>query len=844
MGRMVNRLNGQKIAHTAVYALYAVLLPLPLLTANYYLMRAGGSIGIYLILALGLSITTGHAGMLDLGYVGFYGIGAYIYALLASPHTGLHVAFVPAALTAMAAACLASLLVTLPTLRLHGDYLAMVTLGFGQIVRILLNNLDRPINITNGPNGIVAIDPPRILGMTLFSLESSYVLIWVIAAAVAVGVGLLARSRAGRAWNALREDVTAASCMGVDVRRYRVTAALSSAAIAGLAGAVFASWQGAVFPANFTMAETISLYCMIILGGTRSIPGIMLGVLLLQALPELLRAYSVYRMLIYGVVLVLLAIFRPQGAFPMGEPLISPRALRSSAVGAAGGGNGRDGDDDGDRDGDEPQRPALEMSDLTCSFGGVVAADRINLAVTQGEVLGIIGPNGAGKTTLFNLITGLVAPGSGQVKVWGVPTTGLPAHSIAALGVARTFQNIRLYDTQTVLENVLAGCHMHRHGQVARARAALEAMCPDLAARETEPVRNLSYPDKRRVEMARALATGSKLLLLDEPAAGMNPDEIARAAQDIRSLKDQGHTVVVIEHHMDLIASACDRVVVLDHGELIAQGTPEEVAACPQVIAAYLGKEAGEASFAQPLASGSVVLSLHDVHASYGPAQVLRGVNLEVRRGEVVALLGANAAGKSTVMKAIMGRLRPSKGEIRFNGTRIDRLPTSAIVHMGMGIVPEGRRVFGDMTVEENLELAAVSGAGRAGAAGRVAGALELFPILAERRRQYAATLSGGEQQMLAIARAVVASPSLILMDEPSMGLAPIMVERVMETVARINKAGTSVLLVEQNAAAALTVAHRAYVLRDGAIAAAGTAAELMEGEGLASAYLAPCTSA
>lgn len=837
----------------AVFALYAVLLPLPLITSNYYLIRAGGSIGVFLMLALGLSVTAGHAGMLDLGYSGYYAIGAYVYAWLASRHFGVHAAFIPAALAAMAAACVAALAVTLPTLRLHGDYLAMVTLGFGQIVKILLNNLDRPFNLTNGPNGIVAIDPPRIFGTTLFSMESSYVMVWVLAGAVALAVGALARSRTGRALNALREDSTAASCMGVDVRRYRVIASLIAAAIAGLAGATFASWQGAVFPQNFTMSETIALYCMIILGGTRSIPGIMLGVLALQSLPELLRAYSVYRMLIYGLALVLLAIFRPQGLFPAGEPLVSPRAL-AAGRGKRGANANREAAAAVTTAAAAPTAasspapaatPALELTALTCSFGGVVAASNVNLTVHRGEVLGIIGPNGAGKTTLFNLMTGLVQPDSGDVKLWGMSTSAMPPHAIAAQGVARTFQNIRLYDTQSVLENVLAGCHVHRTGQVARAREALQSICPDLAARENQPVRNLSYPDKRRVEMARALATGASLLLLDEPAAGMNPDEITQAASDIRSLRHQGRTVVVIEHHMDLIAAACDRVVVLDHGELIAAGTPDEVAANVAVIAAYLGKGAaagagGAANAPAPSSDDKprVLLSMEDVHASYGPVEVLRGVSLEVRKGEVVALLGANAAGKSTVMKTIMGRLRPSAGRISFRGARIDGLLTSAIVRAGLGIVPEGRRVFGDMTVEENLELAAVAAAGRAGAAERVARAMALFPVLAERREQHAVTLSGGEQQMLAIARAVVASPELILMDEPSMGLAPIMIERVMDTVAQINKAGTSVLLVEQNASAALGVAHRAYVLRDGRVAAAGSAAELMEGEAVASAYL------
>ena len=405
------------------------------------------------MLALGLSITAGHAGMLDLGYVGYYAIGVRMRAACVAtyrPSRGVH----PAALAAMAASCVAALAVTLPSLRLHGDYLAMVTLGFGQIVRILLNNLDRPINITNGPNGMVAIDPPRVLGLTLFSLESSCVLIWVLAGLVAVTVGLLARSRTGRALNALREDATAASCMGVNVRRYRVIAALIAAAIAGLAGATFASWQGAVFPQNFTMSETISLYCMMILGGTRSIPGIMLGVLLLHALPEVLRVFSVYRMLIYGFVLVLLAIFRPQGLFPQGEPLISPRALAAA------------GKERNRREAEEApavagvavpaaacraaapaaapapaSTPALELSGLTCSFGGVVAASDVSLTVGAVD-LGIIGPNGAGKTTLFNLITGLVRPTPARSSCGASPSSACrhtPSPSWAWPARSRTY---------------------------------------------------------------------------------------------------------------------------------------------------------------------------------------------------------------------------------------------------------------------------------------------------------------------------------------------------------------------------------------------------------------------
>jgi branched-chain amino acid transport system ATP-binding protein len=226
------------------------------------------------------------------------------------------------------------------------------------------------------------------------------------------------------------------------------------------------------------------------------------------------------------------------------------------------------------------------------------------------------------------------------------------------------------------------------------------------------------------------------------------------------------------------------------------------------------------------------------VRASYGPAEVLQGIDIEVRPGEVIALLGANAAGKSTAIKTIMGRLRPSSGEIRFAGRRIDGRTTNEIVRMGIGIVPEGRRVFYELTVLENLEAAGSRAESHGPAQSQMEQVLALFPVLAERRSQLAGTLSGGEQQMLAIARALVASPQLICMDEPSMGLAPIMVDRVMDAIREINHAGTAVLLVEQNARAALSVADRAYVLRDGRIVASGTSDEILADDTLASAYL------
>jgi len=849
--------------------------------------------------------------------------------------------------------------VSIPTLHLKGDYLAMVTLGFGQIIRILLNNLDRPINITNGPNGIVAIDAPRILGVSFDSLEMSYVFIWIVAVAVVVIVSRVVRSSVGGAWSAIREDPVAAACMGVDVDRYRVAAFVWGAALAGLAGALFASWQQAVFPQNFTMQETITVYCMVVLGGLRSLPGIMLGVLVLVIIPEMLRAYSIYRMLIYGVALVLLAIYRPEGLIPQSAAAIAssvksmlkmpgtgirPRVGDLTACRPGAGANEMSKPVMSDRMQQQPghclaedcdcgdvgyastgTRQAIEIWDVTCCFDGLTALSEISFGVRPGEVVGIIGPNGAGKTTLFNLLTGVVNPTAGRILIFGEDITHMPPHKIAELGVVRTFQNIRLFENQSVLENVLVGCHLRLKGdvygavlgtreyhkrhaaQVDEARQALEFFGKDLASREAEPAKDLSYPERRRVELARGLALAPRILLLDEPTAGMTPDEAEEVVHGICVLKEHGYTVLVIEHRMDVIAGACDRVIVLDHGEKIAEGTPEEVVANPEVIHAYLGtggrrnaaKEDVRNAWAVPngavketvgetrpdarecrrprdehlspcdeqssvldehsrlcgvcpamdnqliAAAGSLrpapeaVLQLRGVHSSYGSVKVLQGIDAEINAGELVVFLGSNASGKTTMLKTILGRVPATSGEIRFMGKRIDGMPTSEIARAGIGIVPEGRRIFPQLTVLENLELGGYVLKDRRLAAEGIDKALELFPRLGERRNQLAGTLSGGEQQMLAISRALIAGPKLILMDEPSMGLAPVLVDRVMEAISAINRRGMTVLLVEQNAQAALTIADRVYILRSGCVVASGAARDFREGDTVTKAYLA-----
>lgn len=855
-----------------VFLVGAAALLLPLLAGdNLYLLRVEGSVGIYVMLALGLNVVTGYAGLFDMGYVAFYGVGAYTYALLASPQLGVHLPFAVAVVVAVLATVLLGALVCLPTLRLRGDYLAIVTLSFAEIVRILFNNLDRPVNITNGPNGIVGVDPPAFFGVQLWDLTSRYYLIWALALGVLFVVRRLERARTGRAWNAVRDDAVAAATLGIHVDRYKLLAFMWGAGVAGLAGANFAAWQGAVFPQNFGMAELVTVYCMLVLGGTGNAAGVVLGAAAIAVLPEVLRSYSVYRMLIYGAALIAIIRFRPQGLFParkrpfstIAGPVIDVLAPHGATKPCRQESCRQENDAQAGECSEGPA--ALEVERLSVSFGGLRALDEISFRVRPGEAYGIIGPNGAGKTTLLNVISGLNRPSSGKVFLFGRDITGLRPDLINQMGLGRTFQNIRLFSGLGVKDNLLTGCH-RRLGRGVAEREVSEEAWRTLRLVGLEKIGGVAdvgalvYADRRKLEIARALLTGARVLLLDEPAAGMTAPEVKALAEQIRTLKTSGFTVILIEHHMELVMDVCDRVLVLDHGRKLAEGPPEEVRNDPGVLEAYIGRaDARKAEARTKTGAGddhvvgtagvvaggrfdgrpAPLLKLSAVSSGYGPVDVLHDVSLEVGHRELVCLLGSNAAGKSTLLRTVVGLVPLKRGFIEFEGRRLDGLATEAVIRAGIAVVPEGRRVFGRLTVVENLAAAYHDvGGDRAKWEERLEFVFSLFPVLANRRFQKAGTLSGGEQQMLAIGRALISRPKLILMDEPSMGLAPVVVERVLDAVATIRDLGTAVLLVEQNALAALSIADWGYVLKQGVIARSGSARELAGEEAVSDAYL------
>ncbi|HEX2700282.1 MAG TPA: ATP-binding cassette domain-containing protein [Acidimicrobiales bacterium] len=636
-------------------------------------------VGVYVLLVLGLNIVVGSAGLLDLGYVAFFAVGAYTTAVLTRTHGWTAWEALPFAILF---AMVAGVVLGAPTLRLRGDYLAIVTLGFGEIVRIVAQNSGS----LGEARGITGIAHPGKLGPARFELlPLPYYYLTLAAVGLAVVIVVrLAHSRVGRAWSAIREDEDAAEAMGVHTFTMKLWAFAMGSSIGGLAGWIFASKVGFINPDNFPFFFSVIILAAVVLGGMGSIPGVIAGAFAIGALPEYLRdaaagewltdrlntltggdvrTITEYRVLLFGAALVAMMVFRPQGLLPSrrraaelaeaapdqalatipeavavggsgqagapvagAEPGAGPAVVVSDpAAGAAVGGadpaagpSPATAPDPAEGAPGAVELPAavaadavaaddvvLDLRDLTMRFGGVVALSEVSLAVDRGQIFGIIGPNGAGKTTLFNCITGVFHPTSGDIVLNGRSIVGRKPHLITEAGIARTFQNIRLFPELSALENVLVGVDarhatsvpgavlgLPRHRREERdGRREAERLLAyvGIRGRAGDAARNLSYGDQRRLEIARAIATGPSILLLDEPAAGMNPTEKRSLIGLIRQIRESGLTVMLIEHDMGLVMNVCDRVAVLDFGQKIADGPPAAVRADERVIGAYLG---------------------------------------------------------------------------------------------------------------------------------------------------------------------------------------------------------------------------------------------------------------
>jgi branched-chain amino acid transport system permease protein len=576
----------------------------PVFTQNPYYLNVANIIGLNTIVVVGLNLLIGYAGQISLGHAAFYGLGAYISGILTVTY---NVSPWIALVTAVCVTAVLALLIGIPTLKLRGHYLVMATLGLNLIINIIMVQWD---SVTGGPSGFPGI--PN-LGMGNWSFDSDlkmYCLIWgVVFVAIVLALNLV-RSRPGRALRALHGSELAASCFGVDTKSYKVKIFVLSAIYASLAGSLYAHYLTFISPKTFDIFFSVELVTMVIVGGMGSIWGVLFGTIFLTSLPNVLHFFDEYKDIIYGLILVVILIFMPQGVgVAIRERWWKRGELERQAVPAPGVALRNERVSTGDT---APKHltithsgPILQIQNVSLNFGGLMALADVSCDIPDGAITALIGPNGAGKTTMINVISGIHRRRRGTIRFGITDTRGLNPYQMAQMGVARTFQNVELFDHMSVLENVMVGMHAGTRNEFLHSMFRLPGFAPEekrieqrawealsfvgLASKGYFPAYGLSFGEQKRLEMARALVATPKLVLLDEPVAGLNMTESLEIARLITEIRSQGISVLLVEHDINVVMKVSDKIIVLNFGNKIAEGPPDEIQRNEQVLSAYLG---------------------------------------------------------------------------------------------------------------------------------------------------------------------------------------------------------------------------------------------------------------
>ena len=803
-----------------------VVLPFALLPFGLTLTTATDVV-IFAIACMGLNILVGHTGLVSFGHGAFFGLAGYA-AALAQRHWFPGEIVIPFLFSIVVVALFAWLAGFL-ILRRRGVYFSLLTLALSAMLFAIAF---RWTAVTGGESGLGGVVRPAVLGVDLARPWTYYWIVALIGLLIVYLLWRFHRSPVGHVLVAIRENEQRARFIGYPADRYKLFAFTASAAITAIAGAL------SVFHHRFASAEPISvafsgeLLAMVVIGGMRSFLGPALGALFFILFREFLSIWTPNWLLFFGLLFVGFIVFSPTGLVGVAERLYAPfrkRVTESAAM--------------ADRaiavDAPLPAAlagrrataagPVLIARELAKSFGGIKAVVNADIVVDDRTLHALIGPNGAGKTTAFNLLSGMFAPDKGFVTVADKAVTGFKPEDITRAGVGRSFQITNLFGGLPVEENIRLAVQARSPKRFAwwtsasdladvNAETQVFMTYLGLSGMERAEAASLSYGGQRLLDMGLALSTAPHILLLDEPLAGLAAAERTRVAALIKTISKQ-LPVLLVEHDIDRVFQIADVVTVMNEGAVLVHGSVEDARSNAKVREIYIGSGTSHAfTEAPPSAAGATtLLAVDKVNTFYGKSHILNDVSFDISDNEIVALLGRNGAGKSTLLKTLIGIAPPETGSIKLGGEEIARLPSAPIARRGIGYVPQGRGLFAGMSVADNLALGRLKRQTGAGVHWDDDRIVWVFPRLAQRWYTPADYLSGGEQQMVAVARALAGDVRLLLLDEPFEGLSPAITEELFEAFNRL-RYEIAMVIVDHHLDLALALSDRTVILERGGV--------------------------
>jgi ABC-type branched-subunit amino acid transport system ATPase component/ABC-type branched-subunit amino acid transport system permease subunit len=801
-------------------------------------LNTGIAVVILAIATMALNLCVGYTGLVSFGHSTWFGIGAYAAGLIQLHWFGGEI-WLPLLLSMIVVAVLSAIAGVI-ILRRRGVYFSLLTLAFAALTYTIAF---RWSEVTGGEDGLGGLKRGSIGPFSLDNAVAYYVVVALIGLAVLYVLLRLVRSPFGHVLMAIRENQLRATFQGYPVERYKLGVFVISAVVTGLAGALLA------FQTYLVSAEAVSvpysgeLLAMVVIGGMRSMLGPALGALFFIVFRELFSIWTPNWLLWFGLIFVAFVMYSPGGLVGIWGTLARrwwPAPEEAAAMSKR-------------RIYEGLPLPAfltpagltgtvLEVNGISKHFGGIRAVTNASLQIGAGEIHALIGPNGAGKTTLFNLVSGLYPLDAGTIRLKGREIGGVPSDLICHSGLARSFQITNLFRGLSIYENLRLSLQAQSAGRFniwrdidgfPEIHAETAELAKFLGLQGIEPIEagELSYGGQRLVDLGIALGSKPQVLLLDEPLAGLAAAERERVSRLIRNVA-ANIPVLIVEHDIDRVLGFSQQVTVMNQGEVLMTGSPEAVRADRRVQQIYTGTGIPEIAHSrsdEAREGAPHILRFEGVNTFYGKSHILNDATLDVREGEIVALLGRNGAGKSTLLKTLAGLVPLASGSIEYEGRDIAGLPAPDIARAGIGYVPQGRGLFAGMTVRENLSLGRLARKtdGSHGVVWSEEQILEYFPRLKERINVAADYLSGGEQQMVAVARAMSGNVKLLLLDEPFEGLAPTVILELFKVFDLLRRY-TSIIIVEHNLDLVLALADRVFALERGAVFHQGPAASLL----------------